>query len=398
MLLSPDSPLARRALRPPLLPILLVLLVVGITIQHILKGTINNYYIFVRPFYNLLADRNLYLEYPQYYYDTYKYSPPFALLVGWLTLLPDWLGLLIWNAVGAAVLFGAVVRLFPDQRRGYLLFWLILLDFITSLHNSQSNALLTGLMLWTYVSLERGQMRWAGLCVALAFFIKIYGIGIGLIFLFYPGWWRGALWAILFGTLLALSPLILVSWPAFLVIYQGWFDIVRASATGIQLSVMGGLETWFGLVPPKGVVQGLGLLLLLLPLLHLRFRTDFAYRRLYVSAILIFVVIFNQMAESPTFLIPVTGFMLWWLWYGRSTRLALPLLVVVFVFTCLAATDLYPAFVRNGFFIPYRIKVAPMILAWMLIMAQLLLYPRWRARLLASEAEAAKPLDAAPAA
>lgn len=373
---------SRVLLNPRFVALVYTVLIVIVTAQHYLKGTINNYYIFAKPFFNLLEGKDLYLEYPQYYYDTYKYSPTFALFMGVFAVLPDWLGLLGWNLLNGAVLYTAGRRLFPDANRSMLFLLLLLIDAMTAFHNSQANCLLVGLMLWVYINLENKKTAWAALCLMLALFIKIYGIGIGLLFLLYPTQLvRGVLWSALFGLALAFSPLLVTSWADFLVIYQGWFDIVRASATAVQLSLMGLLDAWFNLNVPKGPVQAAGLLLLLLPLVHWRFWRHPDYRRLYVSSILIFVVVFNQMAESPTFVIPVAGFVLWWMYYRHSTPLALPLFVLVAVLTTLSATDLFPSSVRNNVFDPYKLKVLPMILAWALIQGQLLFFPRWRERL-----------------
>ena len=365
-------------LRPRALGWLYAALTVLVTAQHYLKGSYNNYLIFVQPFFNLLAEKNLYLEYPQLYQDTYKYSPTFALCMGPLAVLPIWLGLLLWNALNNAVFYFAARRLFPgDARRQATFLLLVLIDVLTSLHNAQANCLLTGLMLWTYIHLENRRAGWAGLCLALAAFIKVYGIAIGLLFLFYPGFWRNALWAAAWLAALALAPLAVLSWPAFGLIYRGWFDIVRASATGIQLSLMGVLQSWFGFpLRLKGAVQALGLAVLLLPALHRRAWADAGFRRRYVASLLVFVVVFNQMAESPTFIIAVAGFMLWFIDYRHTTPLAWPLFGLVFVFTTLSATDLLPSAIREAYFDVYKLKAVPMILAWALIHAQLLFYRR----------------------
>lgn len=356
-----------------------------VTAQHYLKGpgSYNNYLIFAKPFFNLLAGNNLYLEYPEQYQDTYKYSPTFALFMGVFAVLPNWLGLLGWNLLNTAVLYTAGRRLFPDASRGLTFLLLIVVDMMTALHNAQANCLLIGLMLWVYINLEKGRPAWAGLCVALAFFIKIYGAGIGLLFLLYPAYTvRGVFWGILFGALLAFAPLLVTPWATFQMQYQGWFDIVRESATAVQFSIMGWLTAWFGLNVPKGPIQAAGLALLILPLaLYWRYRTEAEFRGMYVALIPIFVVVFNQMAESPTFVIPVAGFLFWWLQYRRSTVLATSLFVLVLLFTMLSATDIYPHSIRNGFFDTYKIKVVPMILAWALLQVQLLGFSQWRARL-----------------
>ena len=366
-------------LRPRALGWIYALLTVLLTAQHYLKGSYNNYLIFVKPFFNLLAVHNLYLEYPAYYADTYKYSPTFALLMGPLAGLPVWLGLLLWNTLNTAVFYFAARRLFPDTRRQALFLLVVLVDVLTALHNSQANCLLAGLMLWTYLHLENRRAALAGLCLALAAFIKVYGIAIGLLFLFYPGFWRNAWWAVTWLVTLALLPLLVVSGPEFLMQYRGWYDIVRVSVTGIQLSLLGVLQSWFGIpLSYKGGVQALGLGLLLLPvLLYRRAWAEADYRRLYVASLLIFVVIFNQMAESPTYIIAVTGFALWFLYYRSTTALGWPLFGMVVVFTSLSATDLLPHAVREAYFDVYKLKAVPMILAWAVIQSQLLLYYRW---------------------
>ncbi len=392
------SPRIQRVLLSPRFVLgLYVLLTIVITFQHYLRGpeSYNNYLIFVKPYFNLLAGKNLYLEYPEYYQDTYKYSPFFALCMAPFALAPTWLGLLAWNALNNAVYYTAARRLFPDVRRQLIFLLITLIDVLTALHNSQANCLLVGLMLWVYINLEAGKGGWAGLCLALAALIKVYGIGIGLLFLFYPQPIRNGFIAGLWLVLLALAPRLVLSTADFLMIYQGWFDIVRASATGIQLSLMGVLEAWFGVAPTaKGVVQGVGMLLLLLPVAYIRHWRAADYRRLYVASILIFVVIFNQMAESPTFIIAVAGFMFWFILYRRSTRLSWWLFGLVLIFTSLSATDLCPSFIREAYFDVYKLKAVPMILAWVFIQSQLLLFPRWQARLAAAPASA-DPLDAA---
>ncbi|HEX8428228.1 glycosyltransferase family 87 protein [Hymenobacter sp.] len=373
---------------PRFVAILFIGLTLIITTQHYLKGlnSYNNYLIFARPFSNLLAGNNLYLEYPKLYYDTYKYSPTFALFMGVFAVLPDWLGLLGWNLLNTVVFYTAGRRLFPDPRRGLVFLLLLVVDMMTALHNSQANCLLVGLMLWVYINLEEGKPGWAGLCVALAFFIKIYGAGIGLLFLLYPAYTvRGILWGALYGVLLGVAPLLVTSWPNFLMQYKGWFDIVQASATAAQFSIMGWLTSWFHLDVRKGPIQAAGLALLLLPLiLYWRRRTEAEFRGLYLALIPIFVVVFNQMAESPTFVIPVAGFLFWWLQYRRSTPVAPALFVLVLLFTMLISTDIYPHFLRSGFFNTYKIKVVPMILAWALLQVQLLGYSVWQPRLTAA--------------
>jgi hypothetical protein len=137
-------------------------------------------------------------------------------------------------------------------------------------------------------------------------------------------------------------------------------------------------------------VQVIGLAILTLPVLL--YRTAWAeanYRRLYLVSLLLFIVIFNQMAESPTYIIAVAGFMLWFLSYRRSTAFGWPLFFLAFALTSLSATDLLPHSVREAYFDVYKLKAVPMIVAWLFVQQQLLFYPHWRERLL----QATRPLQ-----
>ncbi|MBD2715920.1 DUF2029 domain-containing protein [Microvirga sp. STR05] len=391
---------SRVLLNPRFVALLYAVLTLIVTAQHYLKGpqSYDNYKIFTWPFYHLLAGRDLYAEYPELYSAPFKYSPTFALVMGALAVLPDWLGLLLWNVLNNVVLFTAGRRLFPDARRSMLFLLLVLVDMMTALHNSQSNALLLGLMLWTYIHLEREKTGWAAVCVALAFFLKIYGLGIGLLFLLYPKQLaRGLALGLAATVVLAAAPLVVVSGTTLAGIYQSWYTVVSGFNTAVQLSLMGVLDTWLGISVWKPGVQAVGLLLLLLPLaLYWRQRQHPDLRRLYVALIPVFLVVFNQAGESPMYIMPVAGFMFWWLHYRHTTPLATPLLVLVLLFTTFASTDLYPHSLRSGFFDTYKIKAAPMILVWALIQSQLLLFPRWRDRLAAAsaaEAAGAEPVQ-----
>jgi hypothetical protein len=95
-----------------------------------------------------------------------------------------------------------------------------------------------------------------------------------------------------------------------------------------------------------------------------------------LCSLLIFVVIFNQMAESPTFIIAVAGFMLWFMYHGRYMAWGWPLFWFAFLFTTLSATDLLPSSIRHAYFDVYKLKAVPMVLAWVVIQGQLLLYHR----------------------
>ncbi len=327
---------------------------------------------FARPFLMLMEGKNLYEFHYEYYFDIYKYSPTCALLFGAFQSLPDWLGLFLWNCLNVIVLYTACIRILPVQKNITLL-WVIIIDVITSLQNSQSNCLIAGLMLWTYINLDERKNLLAAVCLAFAAFIKIYGIAAGLLIIFYPDRWKTILYCLITFIVFACLPLLFVRFEYLVYLYKNWFKVVGESATQTQLSIMGVATSLFGLMINNRTIQLIGLLTLLLPAFKFNAWQNEIFRKLYLSAILIFVVIFNQMSESPTFIIAITGFYLWVLQYHNLSKSKQILIGLAIIFTSLAASFLFPTQLKDVF-VTYKVKAIPMIIAWLFLMFEFYRY------------------------
>ena len=70
---------------------------------------------------------------------------------------------------------------------------------------------------------------------------------------------------------------------------------------------MGWIHSWFGVDVNKWVVVALGALVFQFPLARMEMYKPYTFRLLTLSSVLIWVVIFNHKAESPTFIIAMTG-------------------------------------------------------------------------------------------
>lgn len=334
---------------------------------------INNYIIFKQSYFHLITDKDPYIAYPLEHWDIYKYSPAFALNMGVLAYLPDLLSLTLWNLANSLLLFFALskIRFFDDKKKSLLL-WLVLPELIINLQNSQSNSIIAGLMIITYNLLEQRKTSLAALTAVLGFFIKIYGAGICLIFLFYPNKIRFIVFSILYFILLLLIPLVAVSPEQLLIVYKSWLNILQYDAnTAIGLSVMGWLQTWFNFEPQKGIVLLIGLIILLIPLLKRHFFTEEKFRITYLSALLLWVIIFNHKSESPTFIIAMAGAGIWYL-SSAMTKSYTVIFIIAFIFSSLSPTDIFPVFLRNKYVIPYVLKVVPLILVWLVLMYELI--------------------------
>ncbi len=368
---------------PRVLLALFILLAVAASVAEFLKGSkadtqthINNYMIFRSSFYNLVNGVDLYIQHPEQYYDLYKYPPVFALFFGVFAWMPVWLGLIWWNILNSAVLFSAIIsikRLTEKQRAFALLF--VVVELMTNMQNSQSNALIAGLMIWVYNSLENKRVGRAALFVALATFIKPFGLVAAALFLFYPKKAKFCFSLIGWSVLLTIVPVVVTSPATLQLQYKSWLNMLQADHAGsIGMSVAGWLESCFSFTPNKTAITLGGIVVFCLAYLNLKAWKDQGFKLLMLSSALLWVVIFNHKAESPTFIIAVAGVAIWYFNQPKST-LNIVLLALVFVFTCISPTDIFPPDVRNSFVTPYQLKVLPCILVWLKIVYDQLTFP-----------------------
>ncbi|MCE7041310.1 glycosyltransferase family 87 protein [Dyadobacter sp. CY312] len=325
----------------------------------------NNYVIFKQSFFHLIEGKDLYILYLEEQWDLFKYSPAFALLFGLFAYLPDPVGLSLWAILNAAVLFFSVYYL-PniDIRTKGLILIFVFSETLTTLQNEQSNALITGLLIFTFGFLERRKYWLASLCIVSTIFIKLFGI-VGLaLYLLYPGKLKLVYTALFWTVLFTLLPLLVVDQNQFVFLYKSWANMLSNDhSISDGLSVIGWLKTWFNWQVNKTYVSLAGVVLFCIPLLRIKGYNIFQYRILMLASILIWVVIFNHRAESPTFIIAISGVALWYFSQAQNTE-NLVLLILALIFTGLSSTDLFPKFIRDQYVWPYVLKAVPCILVW----------------------------------
>lgn len=371
-----------------ILGVICFLAVLIVTLQGALHGTktyeeggieytkYNNYVIFKQSYFHLIENKDLYQLYPQEHWDLYKYSPTFSLLMGLLAYLPDFLGLLIWNLLNAFVLFFALWKLpFSSDKKRIWAFLFLVIELVTSLQNAQSNGLMAGLIILAFVYLEKKNIALATLCIVATIFIKLFGIVAFALFLFYPNKLKSALYTLGWILLLAVLPLILISPEQLTFLYKRWGNLLQNDhSISIGFSVSGWLFTWFGL-NLKTVSLVVGTFLFCVPFIHYKYFNEVRFKLLYLASILLWIVIFNHKAESPTFVIAVTGVAIWF-FTQEFNKLNFSFLILALLFTVLAATDLFPKFIRDDYFIPYVVKAVPCIFIWGKITWELIFYSK----------------------
>lgn len=338
----------------------------------------NNYVIFKQSFFHLIQQKDLFILYPAEHWDLYKYSPTFSLFFGLFAYLPDIVGLSLWNVLNALILFFGVKALphFSDKQKALILL-IVVLELMTSLQNAQSNAMMAGLIIWSFAALERRQYLVATLFIMATVYIKIFGLVAMALFLFYPRKDKLALYSAAWAVVLFVLPLVVVSLEQLMFLYRSWGHLLQDDhSASYGFSVMGWLSTWFGFNANKLAVLGTGVILFCVPLLRFHLYSNLVFRTLCLCSVLIWVIIFNHKAESATFVIAMSGIAIWffmqekWCWENAA------LLVLAVVFTSLSPTDLFPRFIRKGILEPYVVKVLPCILIWAKIIWEMLRLPK----------------------
>ncbi|MCX6310249.1 MAG: glycosyltransferase family 87 protein [Bacteroidetes bacterium] len=334
----------------------------------------NNYLIFKQSYFHLIQNKDLYQLYPVEHWDYYKYSPTFSLLMAPFVYLPDAAGLFLWNTLNVLVLFFALRKLpsLTDKNR-LLLLGFILIELITSIQNSQSNALIAGLVIFAFLSLEKKQVGLAALFIVLTVFIKLFGLVAFALFMFYPNKPKAILYTIAWTLLLAILPLCVVPFSQLQFLYQSWLHLLQNDhSASIGFSVAGWLQTWFGVESKNGVVF-VGAIIFCLPFLKYKFFKELKFKLFFLASVLLWIVIFNHKAESPTFVIAVSGIAIWF--FAQKMKIEnLILLSLAFLFTVLSPTDIFPKFLRDNYVTPYVLKAVPCIIIWCKIIFDLLFY------------------------
>jgi hypothetical protein len=315
---------------------------------------------------------DLYSLHPAQHDDLYKYSPTFALLMAPIYLLPRFAGLLLWSLVNTFAPLLAIRKLnISDKAKAFILLY-ICFELLGSVQNTQSNGLIAGLMIGTFAAFERKQVVTAALLVCLGFYIKVFGAAAGILFLFYDRKPRFLLACAGWGLLLAALPLPITGFHTLIDLYKGWLHLMATDPTiSMNIALMTLTQSWFGVSVSDAAFLAPGLVLLLAPLARPIVRQTFAFRLLYLASLLVWVVIFNHKAESPTYIIAMAGVAIWAI-TERPSWFRAALLCFVFILTGMSYSDAFPSSIRRDWIGPYRLKALPCILAWAIMTWQLL--------------------------
>jgi hypothetical protein len=346
----------------------------------------NNYLIYKHVFLNIIREANLYDFYPGLYLYQNHYGPSFSFIIAPFALMPDAIGIVFWCLVNALFLFYAIKKLPLDNRSIQLVMSISLLEMSGSIQSQQFNPILCSWIILAFVYMLKDRTSFAAFFISGGLLVKLYGV-VGLLFTPFSGkYTKMILWMLIAMVVLICIPMLYADASFVLHAYVDWYqrllgknqeNIMTNFTDGMQdISAMGMVRRITGInrlsnlffLLPAGVLT-------LLPLLKRKYYEDNRFKLFYLAQVLIGLVIFSTSAESPTYVIAVTGFAIWYAAFGEERPQWMKwMLALLFLLTILSSTDLFPLYVRNTFIKPFALKALPCVLAWLVITYQLLFY------------------------
>ena len=340
----------------------------------------NNYLIFTNVFYNTLHENNIYLHYPDIHFDSNHYGVFFSILIAPFAMLPDWLGMPLWNVANTLVFLFAIHKLpFSNQKKAFFA-WLCLQEFITAAVSLQFNIALAGLLMLSAIYIYERKETQSAFFIMIGFFVKLYGVAGLSAFFFVKNKIKfiGAL--IAFGILFIVLPMLLSSSHFGIQSYADWFQSLSEKNVSNQVlgnrqdfSLMGIVRRVLGDASISNLTFLIpGMAVFALPYLRIKQYQNLPFQLLILSSTLLFIVLFSSGSESPTYIIAVAGVMIWFLIQKEKTPYVIGLLIFVIILTCFSFSDLFPKFIKENYIIKYSLKALPCSFVWFRVIYELL--------------------------
>ena len=207
------------------------ILVVAVCVRGMVQPTSHNLYpTYARAGAEWLSRGVVYRDSWRAPFDQYRYSPLVSAMLSPFSLLPSWLGGLLWRLLNAGVFLAAFAWWLRDAapsridvQSKAILFILIMPLALGSLNNGQPNPLVIGLLLAALAAIGRRRWTLSAFCVGLSCVLKVYPIALGLLLsVVYPS--RFGLRLLFASTVLALLPFALQQPDYVADQYVHWFE------------------------------------------------------------------------------------------------------------------------------------------------------------------------------
>lgn len=357
-------------------------LVVIACLVEIKNNNYNNFIIFKHVFLHTWKELPLYIPYPAEYNDVNLYGPLFSLVVAPFVPFPDVVGAMLWTITGAAFLLYAIRQLPLTRLQQNMVLLLSAHELMGTSLCFQSNQYIAACILLAFANIVKGKDGLAAFFVVVGTFTKLYGI-VGLAFFFFSSNPRRFIgYLLLWGGVLFALPM-LISSPRFIIqSYQDWFaaltykNVKNYNLTGgvvyQNISAMGLIQRVFHLKTISNMAVLLpAVLLFAAQYLRLPWRYNSRFRLYILCSTLLFPVLFSTSSESPTYIIAYLAVCIWYV-IQEPGKWVNAMMIFALLLTSFGNSDLFTSWVRRNITIPYALKALPCLVAWLVIIVQVL--------------------------
>jgi hypothetical protein len=341
-------------------------------LKQVLMHSINNYALYKWSWFHLVEQKNIYLHYPELFYDCHHYGPFFGLIIAPFAMLPDAVGVMLWSIFNTWVLYKAVTMLPLDPKKQLMVLLICAHELMTSSFSVQVNPFVTALILFSFIFIRKERDFWAALVIMIGTYIKLYGI-VGLAFFFFSDHKLKLIWGLVFWTVVLMALTMLVSSPHFVIqSYYDWYhslaakDIENNASRMQDIGVKGLLRRIFDLQLSDLVVLVPGVIVFLTSYIRIDKFKSVQFQLLILASTLIFPIIFSSSSESPTYIIAFLGVAIWYMNLDRPvTNFEIFLIIFAVVITSFSPSDLFPRYLSEHITKKYGLKALPVFIIWL---------------------------------
>jgi hypothetical protein len=332
----------------------------------------NNFLIYKNIFINTVDQSNLYIPYPDRYFDVNLYGPIFSLVMAPFAITPLWFGLLSWLLISSILLYFATYHLQVSKKKKIFIYWFCAHELLTALFMSQFNVIVAAFIIFSFILIEKEKDFWAACLIMLGTFIKIYGI-VGLAFFFFSKHKKVLLFScILWSFLFFVIPMFYSSYDFIVDQYIEWYNSLTSKNLKNTFSLMQNISL-LGMIRKIScnevysdiyIIIG-GLALFFAPYMRISQYKNLGFRLTLLASVLLFIVLFSTGSESSTYIIAFMGVAIWAIaapW--KRSNLDYVLLVFALLLTSFSPSDLFPQYIRETFVRPYALKALPCVIIW----------------------------------
>ena len=273
----------------------------------------------------------------------FLYTPVFSVLYWPIAMLPHWLGPFVWNLCNYT-LFALSIFTLPKWYDAYKvkIFLSLLLVLEQSVFPFQFNIVVAYIFIFAYSLLERGHGAWAVVLIMISSMTKVYGVVELLILFCYPKTLRNLCIAGVTGVLLLMSPALKVGFDGLVPCYMNWWNMLSQHQSITYYASLLYALPLRSLLDYYRVIQLITVGLVVVVFFMKRDQWgNHVFRATTLGVLMGWIILFGDSSETHTYLIALSGYMLWYWLQERHTVFDKVLFWALLVFFGIVPVDVF---------------------------------------------------------